>query len=86
MQQQTLRMSENGRVVIPAAVRKQLGLVAGQPLTLTVEGQELRLMSRQARRRAAQESAAQYLPKGVDIVAELIADRREEARRELEDE
>ncbi len=85
MQQQTLRMTGNGRIVIPAEMRKELGLVAGELLTLTVEGQELRLMSRQARRRAAQESAARYLPKGVDIVAELIADRREEARRELKD-
>ena len=80
-----IRMSENGRIVIPAEIRKQLGLVAGQPLTLTVEGQELRLMSRQARRLAARESVRSYIPPGVDLVAELIADRREEARRELLD-
>lgn len=82
----SVRMSENGRVLIPAEIRKQLGLVAGEPLTLTVEGQELRLMTRRARLRAAQVSAARYLKPGVRIEDELIAERREEARRELADE
>ncbi len=82
----SVRMSENGRVLIPAEIRKQLGLVAGEPLTLTVEGQELRLMTRRARLRAAQASAARYLKPGVRIEDELIAERREEARRELADE
>ena len=86
MRHDVVRMSENGRVVIPAEIRKQLGLTPGEPITLTVEGQELRLMTRRARIRAAQESAARYLPKGVDQVAELIAERRAEARRELSDE
>ncbi len=31
-----VRMSENGRVLIPAEIRKQLGLVAGESITLTV--------------------------------------------------
>lgn len=82
----SVRMSENGRVLIPAEIRKQLGLVAGEPITLTVEGQELRLMTRRARLRAAQASAARYLKPGVRIEDELIAERREEARRELADE
>ena len=82
----TVEMSENGRVVIPVDIRKQLGFVAGQPITLEIEGDALRLMTRRARIRAAQARAAQYLPKGVRIEDELIAERREEARRELEDE
>ncbi len=82
----SVRMSENGRVLIPAEIRKQLGLVAGEPITLTVEGQELRLMTRRARLRVAQASAARYLKPGVRIEDELIAERREEARRDLADE
>ncbi len=82
----SVRMSENGRVLIPAEIRKQLGLVAGEAITLTVEGNELRLMTRRARRRAVQASAARYLKPGVRIEDELIAERHEEARRELEDE
>jgi len=81
-----VRMGENGRVLIPAEIRKQLGLVAGEPITLTVEGQELRLMTRRARIRAAQASVARYVPEGTRLEDELIAERREEARRELADE
>ena len=82
----SVRMSENGRVLIPVEIRKQLGIVAGEAITLTVEGNELRLMTRRARRLAAQESAARYLKPGVRIEDELITERREEARRELLDE
>lgn len=86
MLRKTIRISEDGRVVIPAEMRRRLGLVPGEPMTLTVEGQEIRLITRRARIKAAQASVARYIPKGVDLVAELIAERRAEARRELEDE
>lgn len=86
MEHVTVQMSENGRVVIPAEIRKQLGFTPGEPITLEVEGEGVLLMTRRARIRTAQASAATYLPVGVDLVAELIAERREEARAELEDE
>ena len=82
---ETVRMSENGRVVIPAEVRKQLGLTAGELLTLTVEEGSLRLMTRRARIRAAQASVARYISPGRRLEDELIAERRKEARRELAD-
>ncbi len=81
----SVTMSENGRVLIPAEIRKQLGLVPGEPIRLTVEGQELRLMTRRARIRAVQLRAARYLKPGVRLEDELIAERREEARKELLD-
>ena len=81
----SVRMSENGRVLIPAEIRKQLGLIAGEAITLTVEGDELRLMTRRARLRAIQTRAARYLTPGVRLEDELIAERREEARKELLD-
>ena len=83
MLQDVVRMSENGRIVIPAEMRKQLGLVSGQPLTLRVEGEELRVMTRRAQIKAAQASVARYLKPGQRLDDELIAERREEARREL---
>ena len=76
-------MSENGRIVIPVEIRKQLGLRAGEPLTLVVEGDAMRLMTRRARIRAAQASLARHLTPGQRIDDELIEERREEARREL---
>ena len=81
----SVRMSENGRVLIPAEIRKQLGLVPGESITLTVEGDALRLVTRRARLRAVQVRAARYLKPGVRLEDELIAERREEARKELLD-
>ena len=82
----SVRMSENGRVLIPADIRKQLGLIPGELIRLTVDGQELRLMTRRARLRAAQDSVARYIEPGRRLEDELIAERREQARKELEDE
>lgn len=79
----TVRVSENGRILIPSEIRKQLGITPGSTLTLEVDGEELRLMTRWARIRAAQASVARYLPQGVSLADELIAERREEARKEF---
>jgi len=43
MRRNVVRMSERGSVVIPVEIRKQLGLMPGELIALTVEGQELRL-------------------------------------------
>ena len=83
MEHVRVRMSENGRILIPAEIRKQLGMTAGSTLTLEVDGEELHLLTRRARIRAAQASVARYVPEGVSLVEELIAERREEARKEL---
>lgn len=84
-QQARARLNENGRVVIPAAIRQKLGLSAGDTVLFSVEGDAVRIESQRARIRRVQESLRQFIPPERRLSDELIADRREEARCEMED-
>jgi AbrB family looped-hinge helix DNA binding protein len=75
-------LNENGRVVIPAPIRKKLGFTAGDTLMMDVEDGVLRIESYQARIRRIQQEFAQYIRPGILASDELIAERREEFRRE----
>lgn len=78
------RMNGQGRVVIPAECRAAAGIKPGDDLLIEPVGEgELRVRTRQAALKRAQEIVAKY-SSGRDLVAELIAERREEARRESE--
>jgi AbrB family looped-hinge helix DNA binding protein len=81
----TARLSENGRIVIPAEIRQKLGLSPGDTVLLSVEGYVLKIEPQRARIRRVQESMRQLLPPDRVLSDELIADRREEARRETEE-
>jgi len=81
-QQTRLKVNENGRVVIPAAFRKALGIHPGDTVILSVEDDELRITTMKRRIERAQERARKYLKPGVSLVDELIAERREAAKRE----
>lgn len=79
-----VRVGRQGRIVIPVEIREELGLEEGERLTARVEENRLVLESRLAAferlRHRFREGA-----RGRDPVAELIAERREEARREEEE-
>ena len=76
------RVNENGRVVIPASFRKALGIQAGDEVVLRMEDDELRITTMKRRIERAQRRARQYVKPGVSLVDELIAERREAAKRE----
>lgn len=77
-----IRVAEGGRVVIPAEVRRELGLEIGDDLILQIENGELRLLTPREAVRRAQELVAQYVPRGESLVDVLIAERRAEYERE----
>lgn len=77
-----VQMNENGRVVIPATVRKELGIKAGDSLFLTVIDHELRLVTQRERIARAQRLVRKYFAPGTQMSEELISDRREEAVKE----
>ncbi len=79
-----LKVNENGRVVIPAEFRKALGVEPGDELVAWMEDDELRITTMKRRIERAQRRARQYLKPGVSLVDELIAERREAAKRELD--
>jgi AbrB family looped-hinge helix DNA binding protein len=77
-----IKISENGRVLIPAEVRKQLGLVAGATLVLDVTPEGgLQLEPLKTRVARAQNALKDFAP-GRSMVDELIAERRAEAAQE----
>lgn len=82
MKQHRLRMGENGRVAIPAAYRRQLGMQPGDELILRVEEGEVRLSSPKLALERARRILGRYLTEGDDLADSLIADRRAEAARE----
>lgn len=79
------RLNDNGRVVIPASIRQKMGLSAGDTLLFNVEGDVLKVESHRARIRRIQESMRKYIPADRCLSDELIAERRAEARREMEE-
>jgi AbrB family looped-hinge helix DNA binding protein len=76
------RVNENGRVVIPSSFRKALGIEVGDEVVLRIEDDELRITTQQRRIQRAQRRARKYLKPGTSLVDELIAERREAAKRE----
>jgi AbrB family looped-hinge helix DNA binding protein len=83
--QAKVRLSPNGRIVIPAGMREAMGIKPGETLLVDVEDGVLRVESYPSRIRRVQESLRKYIPPGRILSDELIAERREEARREIEE-
>lgn len=77
-----VRVGPKGRVVVPAAIRRQLGIEEGTELMARVDGDAVVLERRGAALRRLQELVTSIVPRDVSLVDELIAERREEARRE----
>ena len=76
------RINENGRVVIPASFRRALGIRSGDAVVLRIENDELRITSLRQRLAKAQKLVRKHVPRTTSLVDELIAERREAARRE----
>ena len=77
-------VAENGRVVIPAALRTALG-IAGQRTDIFFElcGEQVTLTTKMLELRRAQERITAIAQAGHKLASdELIEDRRAEARRE----
>jgi AbrB family looped-hinge helix DNA binding protein len=76
------RINQQGRIVIPKKCRAAAGLNPGDELLIETVGEgEIRLRTPEQALREAQQVVARY-SSGRDLVAELIAERREEAARE----
>lgn len=82
-----LKIDSAGRIVIPAEMRAAMLVKPGDTVTARVVDGELHLVSPEVALRRFQEVGRKWRQKnpGVDLVEELIADRREEARREAEE-
>jgi AbrB family looped-hinge helix DNA binding protein len=78
-------LGANGRIVIPAAMREQLGIKPGDTILMEAQDGVLRIESVHTRIARIQQELAPYAKPGILASDELIAERREEARREDEE-
>jgi AbrB family looped-hinge helix DNA binding protein len=79
-----IRVGAQGRLVIPASLRRLMGIQAGDELIPLVEEGRLVLATRDALLADIQAEFAAKVPPQVSLSDELLAERREEARREDE--
>jgi AbrB family looped-hinge helix DNA binding protein len=72
------KLTEGGRIVIPAEYRQALGLQIGDELILHLEDGEVHIFTPQQAIRRAQDLVRPYLQPGRSLADELIAERRME--------
>lgn len=77
-----MRVNQNGRIVIPASFRRELGIKTGDEVILRLHGDELRITTLKHRLERAQRLVRKHVKPGTSLVDELIAERREAARNE----
>lgn len=75
-------LGKGGRLNLPAEHRRALGLSEGDEVLIGVEGDAIRIQTREAAIDRAQRLVRAKLGEGRMPSEELIAERREEARRE----
>jgi len=78
--QAEVHFGAQGRLVVPAAIRKALGIEAGESLVARVEDRRLVIEKAESVERRVR--ARFQKVKSRSLADELIAERREEARRE----
>jgi hypothetical protein len=79
------RLELDGRVAVPQAFWRAVGIKENEAVMISIEGDAIRLMSLPASIRRAQELVRRFVPEGVSLVDELLAERREETKREDDD-
>lgn len=79
------KINANGRIVIPSKLRQEMGVKPGDGVVMTVENGVLRMESYFSVIQRIQEEFRPFRKPGALASEELIAERREEARRELEE-
>ena len=71
-----------GRIVVPAPIRKELGWKEGTVVTFTVQDGQIVLSDQRAALKRLQEYAQSLIPEGTDVLQDFLSERRREAERE----
>ncbi len=72
------QMNKNGRIIVPAKIRKALGLQPGDNFVIRLENGSIRLIPLGQAVQLAQQKVKQYVPEGTSLVEALLQARREE--------
>ena len=78
----TVHVSSGGRVVIPAKLRKAIGLRTGDAVIIRLTKDGLVMTTPERAVRAAQSLVKEYVPGDQRLAEQLIAERRDEAKQE----
>ena len=81
-QQRLVQVAENGRMNLPADVRRALGLNGSGRVILTQDENGVMLTTADHALKRIRALAAPFKPEGRSVVDELLADRREETSRD----
>jgi AbrB family looped-hinge helix DNA binding protein len=77
------RLEKSGRILIPAPIRRRLGLSEGSQVIVKVEPSgAIEITSRSQALAKAREEIRKYIPDGRELADELIEDRRKEVEQE----
>ncbi len=82
MEKQAVKIGPGGSIVIPANLREKLDVKPGDTVWLEEDNGRVQISSVRQAIRHVQALVRQYVPEGVSLVDELIAERRAEAERE----
>lgn len=77
-----VKIGTNGRLVIPANLRKEVGLADGRTVLLEASRGELRVRPIEDAVSRAQQKLKKHVSGSISLADELIVDRRAEAKRE----
>lgn len=84
MQVEKAQLGENGRIVIPAAFRKALGLKGGDVLTMRIDEDGLHIQTKRQALLRSRSIVRAHISADRRLSDELIAERRLESKREAE--
>ena len=79
---ETVVLGESGRIVLPAAIRKEFGLEPGERLTVFSQQGEIRIVSRKMALESIRAGIIKQRGSLKGILDEFLAERREEAAQE----
>lgn len=72
------RVSEGGRVALPADMRRALSIAEGDEVRIELEADGIRIIPRHLAYSALRDKVARYMPDDVSLVDDLLAERRRE--------
>lgn len=82
MASQAVKIIDGGKLIIPAAFRRKLGIDIGDTVVIELGEDGLHVRSLSSAVRRAQDIVREFVPDDVSLADELIAERRFEAEHE----
>jgi bifunctional DNA-binding transcriptional regulator/antitoxin component of YhaV-PrlF toxin-antitoxin module len=79
METHRARLIEGGKLIIPAPMRRSLGLVTGDVVMIEMDKGDIRIRTLDKALARARAIVRHHLPEGHSLVEELARDRRTEA-------